>query len=262
MDVDVSYSTKLGACHNGDALDLLRGLKTNSVSLVLTSPPFALASPKGVRATSLRPSMSPGSLPFAKEIYRVLRPDGSFVFDLGGGVEIAAAAHGSALSIRFDLTSDAAVSFPPEAQEFYWYNPRQTADAGRVLVTIRRTRVKDAVNMLWWLSKTESPAADNRQVLKPYSPSMKRLLRDGYDPGMRTRRSTRFRRISAAITAAYITAEFAGSAEYALQRPLFPPLPRRRAADPPGSLSGAGAGVLRAVFDRGRAAGGGPVRGQ
>jgi site-specific DNA-methyltransferase (cytosine-N4-specific) len=34
--------------------------------------------------------------------------------------------------------------------------------------------------MLWWLSKSEDPQADNRQVLKPYSRSMKRLLRDGY----------------------------------------------------------------------------------
>src|SRR5262249_261556 len=47
-------------------------------------------------------------------------------------------------------------------------------------VTIRRTRVKDAVNILWWLAKTESPNADNRRVLRPYSPSMRRLLKDGY----------------------------------------------------------------------------------
>jgi site-specific DNA-methyltransferase (cytosine-N4-specific) len=47
-------------------------------------------------------------------------------------------------------------------------------------VTIRRTRVKDAVNILWWLSKTETPQADNRRVLQPYSRSMRRLLRDGY----------------------------------------------------------------------------------
>jgi len=41
------------------------------------------------------------------------------------------------------------------------------------------------VTTLWWLSKTDSPNADNRRVLKPYSPSMRRLLRDGYETARR-----------------------------------------------------------------------------
>src|SRR5205085_9420095 len=69
-------------------------------------------------------------------------------------------------------------------QEFYWYNPSRLPTPAE-WVTIRRTRVKDAVNTLWWLSKTTEPQADNRRVLRPYSKSMRRLLRDGYDPAMR-----------------------------------------------------------------------------
>jgi site-specific DNA-methyltransferase (cytosine-N4-specific) len=38
---------------------------------------------------------------------------------------------------------------------------------------------------LWWLSKTEAPRADNRRVLRPYSRSMRRLLRDGYQTAKR-----------------------------------------------------------------------------
>ena len=53
------------------------------------------------------------------------------------------------------------------------------------VLTMRRPRVKDAVNTLWWFSKTTSPQADNRRVLRPYSPSMRRLLRDGYQPAQR-----------------------------------------------------------------------------
>ena len=52
-------------------------------------------------------------------------------------------------------------------------------------MTIRRTRVKEAVTHIWWLSKTQEPQADNRQVLAPYSKSMKRLLKDGYQPALR-----------------------------------------------------------------------------
>src|SRR5262249_35410187 len=65
------------------------------------------------------------------------------------------------------------------AQEFYWYNPSRLPTPAE-WVTIRRTRVKEAVNLLWWLSKTETPQAENRRVLQPYSRSMRRLLRDGY----------------------------------------------------------------------------------
>ena len=39
--------------------------------------------------------------------------------------------------------------------------------------------------MLWWLSKSESPNADNRRVLRPYSKSMRRLLKDGYKTARR-----------------------------------------------------------------------------
>ena len=36
-------------------------------------------------------------------------------------------------------------------------------------VTVRRIRIKDAVEYVWWLSKTPWPKANNRAVLKPYS---------------------------------------------------------------------------------------------
>ncbi len=181
MIVDVAYSTPLGACYNSDALDLLRGLKTNSVSLVMTSPPFALRRQKAYG------NVTPGEYvewfaPFAEEIYRVLRPDGSFVFDLGGAWNRGS---GTRSLYQYDLILHLTRKFKFYlAQEFYWYNPSKLPTPAE-WVTIRRTRVKDAVNMLWWLSKTDTPAADNRRVLKPYSPSMKRLLRDGYETGMR-----------------------------------------------------------------------------
>lgn len=45
---------------------------------------------------------------------------------------------------------------------------------------MRRIRVKDAVNTVWWLSKTPWPKANNRRVLQPYSSSMQDLLAKGY----------------------------------------------------------------------------------
>ncbi|MBE3088266.1 MAG: site-specific DNA-methyltransferase, partial [Chloroflexi bacterium] len=47
-------------------------------------------------------------------------------------------------------------------------------------VTVRRIRVKDSVNCLWWLSKTPNPKADNRRVLVEYSDDMRRLIARWY----------------------------------------------------------------------------------
>lgn len=47
-------------------------------------------------------------------------------------------------------------------------------------MTVRKIRVKDSVNCIWWLSKTPNPKADNQRVLNDYSPDMLRLLKRGY----------------------------------------------------------------------------------
>jgi DNA modification methylase len=173
------YTTRLGRAYHGDALDVLRRLSANSVALVMTSPPFALRRQKAYGNVAATEYVE-WFWPFAREIHRVLRPDGSFVLDLGGAWNRGS---GTRSLYQYQLVLRLCEIFHL-AQEFYWYNPSRLPTPAE-WVTIRRTRVKDAVNMLWWLSKTTEPQADNRRVLKPYSRSMKRLLRDGYDPAMR-----------------------------------------------------------------------------
>src|SRR5215472_19012362 len=176
---EAAYTTAWGRAYHADALDVLRELPAASVALVLTSPPFALRRQKAygnVAATEY----DEWFWPFAEEIYRVLRPDGSFVFDLGGAWNRGS---GTRSLYQYELILRLCRRFHL-AQEFYWYNPSKLPTPAE-WVTIRRTRVKDAVNTLWWLSKTETPRADNRRVLRPYSRSMRRLLRDGYQTAKR-----------------------------------------------------------------------------
>jgi site-specific DNA-methyltransferase (cytosine-N4-specific) len=53
-------------------------------------------------------------------------------------------------------------------------------------VTIKRVRVKDSYTHLWWLSPSEHPKADNRKVLRDYSPAMLKLLKNKkYNAGRR-----------------------------------------------------------------------------
>ncbi len=173
-----AYTTRWGRAFQADALDVLRQLPEDSVQLVMTSPPFALRRKKAYGNVAADDYVE-WLWPFAQEIFRVLRPDGSFVLDLGGAWN----AGGTRSLYQYRLIVRLCELFHL-AQEFYWYNPSRLPTPAE-WVTIRRTRVKDAVNMLWWLSKTAEPNADNRRVLRPYSRSMKRLLRDGYDVALR-----------------------------------------------------------------------------
>lgn len=168
------YTTRWGRAFHGDALDVLRRQPAKSVSLVMTSPPFALKRQKAYGNVAPTEYVE-WFLQFAEEIHRILKPDGSFVFELGGAWNPGL---GTRSLYPYELILRLCKIFHL-AQEFYWYNPSRLPTPAE-WVTIRRTRVKDAVNVVWWLSKTESPNADNRRVLRPYSPSMRRLLKDGY----------------------------------------------------------------------------------
>src|SRR5690606_30415596 len=53
-------------------------------------------------------------------------------------------------------------------------------------VTIKRIRTIDSYTNVWWMSKSDFPKADNRKVLRPYSKSMQKLLKDQkYNSGRR-----------------------------------------------------------------------------
>jgi site-specific DNA-methyltransferase (cytosine-N4-specific) len=63
------------------------------------------------------------------------------------------------------------------AEEFFWHNPAKLPSPIE-WVNKRKIRAKDSVNTVWWLSKTDNPKADVRQVLAPYSDRMKTLIDD------------------------------------------------------------------------------------
>ena len=77
------YSTELGACYCADTLDFLPTVPTGSVDLVVTSPPYALHFKKEY-GNADQSEYVKWFLPFASEFKRVLKPDGSFVLNVGG----------------------------------------------------------------------------------------------------------------------------------------------------------------------------------
>ncbi len=166
------YRTYNGLQVCGDSREVLRYLADESVDLVLTSPPFALLRQKAYGNENQNLYVEWLS-DFAVEILRVLKPSGSFVLDLGG-------AYQKGKPIRSLYNFRVLLKFCDElgynlAEEFYWYNPAKLPSPIE-WVNKRKIRAKDAVNTLWWFSKSDDPKADIRRVLVPYSDRMKTLL--------------------------------------------------------------------------------------
>ncbi|MBE9050605.1 site-specific DNA-methyltransferase [Nostocales cyanobacterium LEGE 11386] len=175
------YAQNFGKAYLGDSLEILKYIDENSINLILTSPPFALTRKKAYGNESAEKYIE-WFLPFAYEFKRILSENGSFVLDLGG-------AYLPGNPVRSIYQYELLVKLCKEvgfflAQEFFHYNPARLPTPAE-WVTIRRIRVKDSVNVVWWLSKTPTPKADNRKVLKPYSQSMKQLLKNGYQAKIR-----------------------------------------------------------------------------
>ena len=169
------YRTELGALFCCDSLEFMRHMPDDAVDLVITSPPYALHFKKEYGNADQQDYVA-WLLPFASEIKRIIRPSGSFVLNLGGawkpGSPIRSLYH---YRVLLALADDVGFEL---AQDFFWFNPAKMP-APAEWVNVRRIRVKDSVEYIFWLVKDPMAKADNRRVLNPYSADMRRLIKRG-----------------------------------------------------------------------------------
>lgn len=176
------YSTQVGQMFLGDAYHVLRSLIAAGVrvKMILTSPPFALVRKKAYGNEDAERYVD-WFMRFAPLFQRILEPDGSFVLDIGGswipGIPAKSTYH-------FRLLLRLCESGFYLAQDFYHFNPARLPTPAE-WVTVRRLRVKDAINNVWWFVVDPFADSDNRRVLREYSESMRELLRNGYKPKLR-----------------------------------------------------------------------------
>jgi site-specific DNA-methyltransferase (cytosine-N4-specific) len=166
---------------HGDSLHIMKKMRTSSVDLVMTSPPFGLVRKKDYGNVAAGEYLD-WFRPFAEQMHRILKDTGSLVIDIGGAWEVGKPTR-SLYHFKLLIMLCEEYGFHL-AQDFYWWNPSKLPSPAE-WVTVRRIRVKDAINTVWWLSKTEWPKASNRRVLQPYSPSMMDLLAKGYRAKLR-----------------------------------------------------------------------------
>jgi len=186
--MDVIHKTKLGEFYLGDAVELLtgdlgKGLKAK-VQLILTSPPFPLNKKKSygnLEGDEFREWF----IALAEVFSELLTDDGSIVIEMGNSWE-------SGRPVQSLLYLESLLGFVknPKAglrlcQQFICHNPSRLPSPAQ-WVTVNRFRLTDSFTHLWWMSKSDYPKADNAKVLRPYSKSMKNLLkRKSYNSGKR-----------------------------------------------------------------------------
>ena len=177
-----AYTTTLGRMYNGDSLQILPALVADGfrANLIVTSPPFALIRKKKYGNEDAE-SYNQWFEQFIPLFKNLLEPQGSLVIDIGGawikGIPAKSTYH---LKLLLRLCESGFFL----AQDFYHYNPARLPTPAE-WVTIRRLRVKDSINNVWWLALDPFVKVDNRRVLSKYSKSMEALLKNGYKPAVR-----------------------------------------------------------------------------
>ncbi len=175
------YSTEYGKAYLGDSLAFMKEIEDESINLIFTSPPYALHFKKEYGNKNQQEYVG-WFLNFAKEFYRLLKNDGSLVIDIGGSWQAGRPTR-SLYHFELLLALCKEMKFYL-AQECYWYNPAKLP-APAEWVTVKKIRLKDSIECLWWLSKTSNPKANNQNVLNPYSQDMLRLIQRGYRTKLR-----------------------------------------------------------------------------
>ncbi len=184
----VLYQTALGKYVLGDSKTLIEkgdlDEYKNKVQLILFSPPFPLNANKKY-GNKLGDEYKKWLSDLAPLFTKLLKKDGSIVVELGNAWE-------PKRPVQALLSLEALIAFVknPKAdlrlcQEFICYNPSRLPSPAQ-WVTVNRIRTIDSYTHVWWMSKSDFPKADNRNVLRPYSKSMLQLLkRKSYNAGKR-----------------------------------------------------------------------------
>ena len=180
------YQTDLGAAYCGDSSKVLRSRPFDAhkgkIQLVFTSPPFPLNTKKSYGNLQGEAYVR-WFAKFAPLLRNLVTDDGSIVIEIGNAWlpnEPVMSTHVLEAFLRFLKKGKLHL-----CQEFIWYNPARLPSPIE-WVNKERARVKDAFTRIWWMSPTTRPKADNRKVLREYSPSMKRLIKSGrYNAGAR-----------------------------------------------------------------------------
>lgn len=180
------YKTNKGKLILGDSYQELTNQNLNhlhgKVNLIITSPPFPLNNKK--KYGNLQGNeYKEWFMNLAPLFEKLLTEDGSVVIEIGNSWE-------ANRPVQSLLHLESLLAFVKHSnlrliQEFICYNPSKLPSPAQ-WVTVNRIRTVDSYTHIWWIAKSDFPKANNQKVLRPYSKSMKQLLkRKSYNAGKR-----------------------------------------------------------------------------
>ena len=175
----ITYKFKSGKLIHGDSIALLskelRNELRGTISLIITSPPFPLNKKKKY-GNEKGEEYKKWFIDMAPIFSDLLTEDGSLVIEIGNAWEpdrpVQSLLHLECL-IGMVKHKEANLRL---IQEFICYNPSKLPSPAQ-WVTVNRFRTVDSYTHIWWIAKSDFPKADNSKVLRPYSKSMKALLK-------------------------------------------------------------------------------------
>lgn len=171
------FESERGLALWGEAEAVEGLLEPRSIDLIVTSPPYDLATAKsygGKRGDEYEDWLVARAAAWRS----LLTETGSIMLNLGDAwVPGAPAQSLYQESVLLRLVRDLGYSL---MQRLYWRNPAKLP-APAAWVTVRRVRVTPAVEQIYWLSAGDPAKAkgNNANVLRPYSASMRAMLKRG-----------------------------------------------------------------------------------
>lgn len=147
-------------------------LERDAIQLILTSPPFPLTRSKSY-GNKLGDEYKTWLADIGSHLIPLLAPDGSIVIEMGNawnkGIPTMSILPLESL-IHFAISNDLHI-----CEQFVVHNPARLPGPAE-WVNKQRVRVTDSISHIWWFSPSMTPKADNRKVLRNYSPAMRKLL--------------------------------------------------------------------------------------
>jgi DNA modification methylase len=146
----------LNKIYQGDSIDLMKKLESNSIDLVITSPPYSTLKTyidnNGVNSDDYVDWF----IPYCKEIERVLKPTGSFILNINDKVD-----NGFRHPYVFDLISRLHKETNLKMFERLFWNKMKGLP--------NRSRFGDRIEFIFWFAKEKGFYFNIDEMRTPYS---------------------------------------------------------------------------------------------
>ncbi|OPX85429.1 MAG: Modification methylase PvuII [Pelotomaculum sp. PtaB.Bin104] len=154
----------------GDCAEVLKGFPPKSVDLVLTSPPYADQRDYGTESSSISPDdYVKWFTPKARQIYRVLKDNGSFVLNISDKV-VDGYQHLYVFELVTHLCKRVGYHL---VRDYIWYNP---ATPPNVFSRGGFGRTKKSHEYCFWFAKGSEWTFNLDPIRRPYGKDMQKFL--------------------------------------------------------------------------------------